>query len=165
MSYYGTTADALAYHFARGNIAWVDAGNDEQKAALLRASEYIDGTYRASFQGYKTGGRAQVREWPRTDAYVFELATWQALDSSTVPTEIESATYEAALRELTPGYLTPDFIPSDGKKSVSVDGAVSVEYWSPEKQPVIKKIELVLLPLLASDGYSSSSLTGKVTIA
>lgn len=165
MSYYGTPVAALTYHADRGNTAWITAGTDERAAALLRASEYIDGTYRASFQGYKTGGRAQAREWPRTDAYVFELATWQALDANTVPDEIERATYEAALRELTPGYLTPDFIPSEGKKSVSVDGAVSVEYWSPEKQPSIKKIQLILLPLLASDGYSTSSLSGKVDIA
>mgnify|MGYP001468605960 CR=1 FL=1 len=165
MTTYGTVAGADAYHDARGNAAWASTPTDEKEAALLRASEYIDGHYRSMFQGYRTDGRAQDREWPRTDAYVWSQQTWQLLDANTVPDEIERATYEAAFRELTPGFLTPDVVPSSNKKSVRVEGAVSVEYWSDEQYPVIRKIDEILAPLIASDGYAKSPLSGKVTIA
>ena len=165
MAAYGTTAEADTYHADRGNSAWAAAAEADKQSALLRASEYIDGTYRTAFQGYRTNGRSQVREWPREDAFVFEKWDWVELPNDTVPVEVLSATYEAALRELTPGFLTPDVIPGKNKKSVRVEGAVSVEYWSDEQRPVIEKIAQVLAPLIASDGYRNNPLSGKVTIA
>lgn len=165
MTTYGTVSDADTYHAGRGNVAWAAATDPDKASALLRASEYIDGTYRTAFQGYRTDGRSQVREWPREDAYVFEKWDWVELPNNIVPVEVESATYEAALRELTPGFLTPDVVPGKNKKSVRVEGAVSVEYWSDEQRPVIEKIAQVLAPLIASDGYRNNPLSGKVTIA
>jgi len=162
---YGTLEGANAYHAARLNAAWTGA-DDAKNAARLRASEYIDATFRTAFQGYQTAGRAQPRQWPRTDAYVWERLSWVLIPKDQVPIEVEYATYEAALRELaSPGSLTPDITPGKNKKSVSVSGAVSVEYWSDDMKPMIEKIGMVLAPLIASDGQSSNPLSGKVTIA
>ncbi|AEG58193.1 hypothetical protein Sinme_6846 (plasmid) [Sinorhizobium meliloti AK83] len=47
MAFYGTLAGALAYHEARGNVAW-SAGSvtdPQREAALLRGSEALDGIY------------------------------------------------------------------------------------------------------------------------
>ena len=165
MDFYGTVAEADTYHAARGNTDWTAASNDAKEQALIRATEYIDGHYRSTFMGYKAGGRSQVREWPREDFFVLEKTQWLELPSDEIPREIEEATYEAALRELTPGFLVPDVIPGKNKKSVSVDGAVSVEYWSDEQYPVIKKIDQILAPLIASGGYRENPLSGKVIIA
>jgi hypothetical protein len=131
----------------------------------LRGSEYIDGAYRTAFQGYRTEGRDQVREWPRDEAYVFEKWDWVLLDKTAVPVEVEQATYEAALRELaSPGFFTPDYTPGKNKKSVRVD-SIAVEYWSDEQYPVVKKLDFILAPLIASDGYRDNPLSGKVTLA
>lgn len=162
MSSYGTTADALTYHSDRGNSAWAAATTEAQDQARLRASEYIDFTYRSWLQGYKTGGRSQVREWPREDVLVWNGALQEELDSSVVPVEIEQATYEAALRELgQPGYLTPDVIAGKNKKSVSVEGAISVEYWSDDMKPMVEKIGMILQPLFDIDGGYGNPLVGK----
>jgi hypothetical protein len=115
--HYGTLADALAYHQERGNAAWASTGDDEAKqSALLRGSVWVDNTYRYRFSGKKTGGRSQEREWPRTDA---EDAAGEEIAPDEVPTEIDEAAYEAALRELVkPGSLAPDF---DGKAPVKAE--------------------------------------------
>lgn len=91
MSSYGTVGDADEYHAARGNTEWASATDKEQK--LLRASEFID-TYRARFPGSKAEGRSQEREWPRRGAV--DLAG-ELISDDEIPSEVERATYEAAL--------------------------------------------------------------------
>ena len=169
-TFYGTDAGADAYHTERGNSAWTGT-TAEKEAALLRASEYIDwaylGVWREDRFGYRTSGRSQDREWPRTDAYVWSEWTWQLLDANTVPDEVINATYEAALLEIaTPGYFTPDYTPGKAVKKAAVSGAVSVEYWSDDQYPVVRRIGMVLAPLITGeDGASSNPLSGKVNIA
>lgn len=162
--YYGTLAGALAYHAARANEAWADAASDAlREAALLRASEWLDGTFRGRFPGQKTGLRAQVREWPRINAWDMEELP---IPSDEVPREIESATYEAALRELvTPGGLSPDFVASEQVVSETV-GPISTTYRANVDQndvrPVLHAVEDILSGLIG-DGRSVSlfSFTGR----
>jgi len=91
--FYGTEAGFEAYCEARAITA--PAGDVEP--ALLRASVWLDGTYRDRFSGYRTQQRLQVREWPRYDAIDAEC---NGIPATEVPVEIIEATYEAALREL-----------------------------------------------------------------
>lgn len=156
---YGTVADADAYHALRGNTAW--AGTEEQKlAALTRASTYIDalgqrmcGTAWVSiYPGVKTGGRTQQLAWPRTDAYDTDGVS---IPADVVPWEVEHATYEAALREIvTPGSLSPDFVPSQQVKREKVD-VLEVEYavtsntnGSNPNLPVISTVDKLLAPVM-----------------
>lgn len=122
--HYGTLAGALAYHADRGNAAWAAAATDALRtAALVRGTMFID-SHRGRFPGYKVDRRAQVLEWPRFDAYD---AAGVHIASTSVPPEIEQATYEAALRELTsPGSLAPDLTPGVRRKKVKA-GTVEVE--------------------------------------
>lgn len=94
---YGTLNAANSYHTTRNNTAWSDAaapGDSVRTGALQRATDYINATYRKRFPGVKTGGRAQVDEWPRDGAID---ADGFPITDGTVPIEVEYATYEAAL--------------------------------------------------------------------
>lgn len=159
--FYGTVAGYTAYVLARDYDVPIKT-DDEIEAALLVASEWLDGRYSSvwvSSGTFKTGQRAQVREWPRNgyvDVYGY------ALSSTEIPREIENATYEAAIRELAnPGSLTVDYTP--GKyKQVSVDGAVSVTYAgftsAYDTQLDIPIIDGIIAPLV--NGFQSGNLSG-----
>lgn len=159
--FYGTLSGANTYHSDRGNAAWGAASDPNKTAAMVRASQYIDGRYRqrfptgrwaSMFPGEKTGGRAQVLEWPRTGAVDY---AGNDIDSATVPIEVEYATYEAALRELvSPGSLSPDFTPGEQVKREKVD-VIEVEYVAPPatvdgvpNRPVIPAIDEIIAPVL-----------------
>lgn len=148
--YYGTLVGALAYHAARGNDAWAQAMTDAlREAAMLRASEWLDATFRGRFCGVKTGLREQVREWPRTG--VSDISGF-AVSYTDVPVEIVNASYEAALRELaSPGSLTPDFVASQQVISETV-GPISTTYRSDVSQndvrPVLHAVEDILSSLI-----------------
>lgn len=143
MSAYATEAEAGDYCDAR---ALSPEPTDE---ALLRASEYIDARFRARFPGRKLGGRAQVREWPRSGAFD---ADGDPIIG--VPDEIKAATIEAAIREeREPGSLSPDVVPGKIVRSASVDGAVSVTYADATASgmvPMLSAVEGLLSAILIS---------------
>ena len=158
--FYGTVAAADAYHAARANAAWTGEEPAKQ-AALLRASAYIDGKYQfqnargrweSLFSGIKTGGRAQALQWPRTGAADNEGS---AIPADEIPTEIEQATYEAALREIAaPGSLSPDYVATNAIKRQKVD-VLEIEYQSAAPgaggvptRPVITVVDELVAPLL-----------------
>lgn len=158
MSSYGTRAEADTYHTARGNTTWT--GTDGAKdIALLRASEYIDATFRTSFAGLKYGDRSeQVREWPRSEAVDIN---GDYIDHTSVPLEVEYATYEAALRELvSPGSLQPDYDPASQVKREKVD-VIEVEYTASHGPgsvlPVINIVRGILAPVLTGGGVTRLS--------
>lgn len=124
---YGSVSGFKAYCDARG-VSYAGKTDDEITQALVRASSYIDGAYRASFPGYKTGRREQVLEWPRTNA---TDGAANSLPSDEVPVEIENATYEGAIRELaSPGSLAPDVEAGGGGIKREKVGPIETEYFS-----------------------------------
>lgn len=156
MTAYGTTDGYKAWADARG-VSYVGKTNDDIDQARLRASEYVDGTYRSQFPGCKTGGRAQDREWPRAGATDRE---GYAVPSDTVPAEIDNAAYEGTKRELVSPYsLAPDIKAGGGVINRVKAGSVEVEYQldgSLEKS--FRAIEQALGSLLAMRArYSGTS--------
>ncbi|MGV6394516.1 DnaT-like ssDNA-binding protein [Pseudomonas caspiana] len=160
--FYGSVADADAYHLARANAAWVGDETAKQ-AALIRASAYIDGRYRKQlpsgvwvslFPGTKTAGRSQSLEWPRTDAADYED---HPLAADEVPVEVERAAYEAAIRELaSPGSLSPDYVASQTVKREKV-GPIETEFATTAAfagadavRPVIRIIDEIIAPVLVA---------------
>lgn len=150
--YYGNLTDASAYMAARG-YAWT--GDDEAKeAALLLGSEYVDslGLVKPCFWvGTKTGGRSQVRQWPRTGAVD---GFGEAIANDEIPQEVIEASYQAAWRELAnPGALNPDYVASDTFKSAKV-GPLEVTYATSSApdaiptKPVVSVINDLIGPLL-----------------
>ena len=158
MAHYGTEAAFEAYCARMGYTA----ASGDVDPALERATAYLDGHYGARYPGKPTGGYEQVLGWPRTGA---TNCQGYVVPSDVVPKEIEAATYEAALRELaTPSYLSPDVITGQIKKSVSVDGAVSVTYADAEgglvasQTPTLTIVDSMLSCLLGGAVTGRSSV-------
>lgn len=163
MSHYGTKEDFAVYVEARGKELPVTADDAALEAALLVASEWLDGTYNNLFTGHKTDGFTQAREWPRSSAYTNTYPQYN-FATNEIPDRVINATYEAAYREInTPGSLLVDYKPSK-YKSVSISGALSVDYaninQASDIQIQISAIEQLLAPLFNSS--NSSSLSGSV---
>lgn len=160
--FYGTVAEFKTYFAARA--VDVSAYADPAiTAALVVASEWLDASFRDSFDGLKVGLRAQIREWPRTgasDIYGYYI------NSSVPPQEMIEATYQTALRQLaSPGSLSVDFTPAK-YQSVSVDGAVSVTYanfhFAADIQTQFPIVAQILAPILTRYGGQTSMYSGRV---
>lgn len=153
---YGTHEGFDAYFLARGITISPSLHVDVINASLLVASEWIDNNFRAYFPGLKTGLRDQEREWPRTGATDYYT---YAIPADTIPVEVENATYELALIEAkTPGSLSVNYTP-EKYKSVSIDGALSVEYVqfsnSQDIQTKFRKVQEILSNILVGSGNHS----------
>lgn len=115
-----------AYATSRGLTVPEGAEPTAKESALRRATTWIDAAYGSEFSGVRLRGREQALQWPRRGA---RDAEGDVISSEEVPVEIERAAAEAAMRELgSPGSLSPDVTTGRVEKSVSVSGAVSVEY-------------------------------------
>lgn len=111
----GTYTDYRAITLAAGDA----------EAALIRATVALDATYRGRFGGYRTNGRNQSLEWPRTAAYDAE---GNAIAGDEIPVEIINATCEFAIRELIEaGSTMPDLERGGAIKRLKA-GSVEVEY-------------------------------------
>jgi hypothetical protein len=142
-----------AYHAEGGNATWT--GTDALKeAAIIRATRYLSNSY--AWAGLRRLDRRQALAWPRVDVYDQE---GYAVPFDAVPTEIERAVSEIALRELVaPGAMTPDYTPSERVKSEKV-GSIAVEYDlsrtdAESVRPVLLVVRDLIGPLLASGGGS-----------
>jgi len=160
---YGNADDFVEYHEARNRTIPGTWDNDYINAALLVASEWINNIYGSSFIGYKNDFN-QVDEWPRISATTQTIPIY-TFPEDAIPDRVVYATYEAAFRQATtPGSLQTDYTP--GKyKSVTVQGAISVDYAqfssSAEAQTQIGIVDSLLEPLLdPTSGASISSLSG-----
>jgi hypothetical protein len=163
---YVSLADASSIASSLG-LTFPISGADEALAeqALRRATIWVDATYRPRFPGWRTNYRAQALEWPRQGAYDQNVIP-QYVPSDEVPIEIKRACVIAAVREkASSGSLSPDVTPGQIKKSVSVDGAVAVEYaigsGVADQRPVVTMIDDVLASLLSTG--RGATLYGSVT--
>lgn len=164
MTIYGSNEGFQEYFESRGQDIPGTWDDTYIAAALLVASEWVDGVYGPQFSGYKTGGYNQEREWPRAAAYANVYPCYNFANTD-IPDRVVNATYEAAFRQATtPGSLSVDYVP--GKyKSVSVDGAISVDYAqfssTSDVQMQIAVIDVLLWPLLNAPGSGGfSGLSG-----
>jgi len=161
--YYGTAQGFKAYHIARGRPEVDDFDDAEEiTPSLLRCSEFLDGKYALSFPGIKIGGRAQVREWPRSGGVD---RNGYPIPMTGIPTEVEYATYELMYRDIkAPGSLLTDYTPN-AYESASVDGAVSVTFAkfgsAHDVQVQLPIVDRILAPILTGSGSGNlSSLSG-----
>jgi len=179
---YVSLDDAAAYASAQGLSAWLaDTVEDgARESALIRATAFIDATYRARFSGYPTNGRAQALEWPRRGAYTYVPDTGRSaafFDANTgarydqgytylpvneIPRELRAAVCEAAARELAkPGSLAPDLKRGGAIKSAGA-GSARVEFFgNAPAGTTFQAIDLALGPLLLlRSQYSGRAVRG-----
>ena len=125
---YISVADADTYWLARGNAAWAAASDAAKEAALLEATQYLDGAYTYIGDQITT----QVLAWPRYDAQVTQGNFKNIFyDSDTIPPQIETACAELALEGLDAS-LQPAEARGGAIKKEKVD-VIEVEYmdWAP----------------------------------
>ncbi len=159
--FYGSVSGFRLYHASRGNdvTSYTDAAVEIE---LLKASEWIDGRFRARFPGDKEGFREQLREWPRLSAYDINN---DLIPAGTIPLEVQNATYEVALKSFqTPGILNKDYTPS-AYSQVSITGALHVQYLQSRSiadvQTQFAIVGQVLAPVLTGGGGANSGLSGE----
>lgn len=128
---YVTPAQAAAYAAANG-VAEPSVG------ALERASALIDAWFR--FPGHKTGGRGQLRAWPRTGA---TDADGNEIAPDEIPAELIDATLELAVSI---GVATGS---DQAVSSVSLDGAVSVGFAAQSADKAISTLRARIGALLS----------------
>lgn len=137
---YVTVAEADSYHTDLANAGW--AGTDQAKqAALIKASQYIDGKYRNQWKGLKVSN-LQPLCWPRVgviidDApsnYILGGGYVSTLPYNIIPQQLKDAVCEAAIRSLT-GVLAKDIDAS--VESVQV-GPIKTTYKASKSKGVIR---------------------------
>ena len=103
----------------------ITLADGDAEAALIRGRIYIDAVYRMRFVGYKTHGRSQGCEFPRTgvlDSQYFPIA------NNEIPQELIDANCEAAIRELAaPFSMLPD-LERGGQIRRLQAGSVAIDY-------------------------------------
>ncbi|HSW65281.1 MAG TPA: DnaT-like ssDNA-binding protein [Dissulfurispiraceae bacterium] len=129
---YASLADADAYWADRGNSTWEDATDDEKAAALIQATDYLNGL---PWIGRKVAIR--VMAWPRYDVIVDSYA----LGSDEIPDEVVQATCYMAGEII--GGATP-LAATDRPLTKLTAGAVSMEWDAASSQapeyPALKSI-------------------------
>jgi len=116
-----SVAAADAYHAARANAAWAALATEAKEAALIRATDYLGGTYGQRWKGYRVSAE-QTLDWPRYDVAV----NGYLVASDAVPAAVANACAELALRASS-GPLTVDV--GRMKSRVKV-GPIETEYVS-----------------------------------
>ena len=164
--FYGNVDDFKEYFTLRGKEIPEDWDDSKIESALLVSSEWLDNQFENSWIGYKVEFD-QERCWPRQSAVV-QSFPYYVYKNDEIPEQVVKATYEAAFRELTKqGSLQVDFTPNK-YKSVSVDGAISVEYnsisYASDVQieiPIIQNLMSILMDETKSGAFSP--ISGKVS--
>ena len=138
---YASVSDADAYHASRGLTAWAAATTADKEAALVKATDYLNGL---AWHGSKVDKR--VMAWPRHGA---EDDGW-IIASNVVPGAVVSACCEAA------GAILSGVAPlavQDRSMSSIKDGPVNIEYEQGAPQaPRLPAVESLLKGLIQSRG-------------
>lgn len=129
---YASLADANAYWADRANDTWADATDDEKAAALIQATDYLNGL---SWTGRKVAIRTMA--WPRIDVEV----DGRSVGSDEIPNEVVQACCYMAVEII--GGATP-LAATDRPLTKLTAGAVSMEWDAASPQapqyPAIKSI-------------------------
>ena len=94
---YLSVADTDTYNTKyTASADWIAATNDEKERSLRVATQYIDLQYGGRWRGTRTN-ETQALDWPRADV---EDDDGFEIDEDAIPTDLEHATAEAALRDI-----------------------------------------------------------------
>ena len=153
---YILAADAESYFdlVGKDRTAWDALSTAEQEAAIIRAAQYLEGTYGERFGGYKAT-KDQALLWPRYDVYEHG---W-LVGSTTIPERLQHAQAALAYRTLDGTALAKDVTASAQSGSVvrrkEKVGPLEVDTTYQEGtdlhgDDLYQEVEQLLAPLLTS---------------
>ena len=147
---YISVADASTYFSERGNTTWAAIASDAlREAALRKGTEYMVSTCRSRWQGCRTTPTVQALDWPRVGVVVDGVY----VDSDEIPTEVERACAEFALRASSAD-LQADLTQGRIKEKV---GPIDVTYdKSSPQQKRYKSLDAMLSPFLRGGGGAAN---------
>lgn len=90
---YISLVDADTYHDDRANEEWEFLDDDEKGSALIKATDYIDNTYRLRWKGFRRNVNQELT-FPRADVVDED---GRCLSEDTIPERLRRATAEIAL--------------------------------------------------------------------
>lgn len=141
--------DSIAFHTARGNVAWLGLTTVEARERALRnATDHMTRTYRQAWKGERVSSTQRL-DWPRYGVDVDGFC----ISSTSVPQEVREACAELALRVLT-GALTPDIGPQ--KSEVKI-GPIQIKYADGTRaSKKFAAVDNLLGPFLRTGGMGNS---------
>ena len=158
---YLSVVDADAYHSSRGTAeaSWVGLDEDVKEQCLRRATDFMLQMYRGAWKGVAVKPDTQALDWPRYSVYPSDSVLY-ALPSTAVPTEVQKACAELALRA-NAGGLTSDVAPTGAVLSEQV-GSIAVTYANASTTQIrYIAIDRMLGPLLL-DGAGDAQGTARL---
>ena len=149
---YVSAADADLYHINRGNTGWPDLDADVKEQALRRAADFMVGTYRGRWKGYRAQ-LTQSLDWPRKAVILTDTSINYQIPFNQIPVEVKNAQCELALRTATSTNLAPDLTQNVLHESV---GSLQTSYDRYTSQsPRFRQVDIMLRHLLTNMGASS----------
>lgn len=162
---YGSVAEADTYFADRPtqNTTWAAKSTAEKEEALILATSYLDAEYGADWIGRKQS-LEQALDWPREDAVTRDGFSV----SSSVPTRLKRATFEAAFLSAPVGTVTllPTITsPAAGIKRIKQKADVveqEIEYSGAgaEQLPKFPAIDGLLQTLTGASGSGMTRIRG-----
>ena len=134
---YTSVIDADTFNEQRGRSAWLSLEDDEKAAALIKATEFIDGTF--NWIGRKTT-QEQALQWPRNDVDDYGetilVTDRDGFEITGVPAGVKKAVAEAAFLSLSEDLFQVD--DPQGKVIRKKTDVLETEY-QPETVVTVKK--------------------------
>jgi hypothetical protein len=146
---YASVAQADAYWSDRGNAAWAALTTTEKQQALIKATDFIEATYRTAWKGYRILS-TQALSWPRVDVTVDGFP----IPSNIVPVPVTNACAELALRSTT-AELLADQGQTVKREKVDVLEVEYQDYSDPtERYPLVNRLLVPFLLSASSNGFA-----------
>ena len=143
---YSTVAQADSYFADRGNADWAALTTTAKEQALIKATDFLEATYRSAWKGYRVSG-TQALSWPRVDV----VADGFPIPANIVPLPVTYACAELAIRSTTTTLLA-DQGQQVKREKVDVLEVEYQDYSDPtERYPAVNRL---LLPFLLSTSAS-----------
>ena len=158
---YVSVADADTYFTDRGNTAWSAADNTAKEQALVKATAFVDASYRSRYKGRRKT-KEQSLAWPRYGASIDGQGSWLGVSwaadgvisdgfligDSEIPQLLKDCVCELAARALIKD-LAPDIPASAGAISMKKVGPLQIEYKGPAAPYTLWRYAAMLIaPLL-----------------
>ena len=152
---YASVASADAYNSDRGYTDWAALTTGEKETALIRATDYLEATYREAWKGYRVKA-TQALSWPREAVVVdtFQIA------NNIVPGVVVNACIEMARKTLTYDQLIIDQQQRVVREKVDVIETEYAEFSDPAQR--YPQVNRMLMPYLASSSSDSGFAQVKV---